>query len=50
MQVELSENEITDIRRGLILAMKQLDATKNGPDIILSDRLEVIEQRLRNIK
>ncbi|SFE55260.1 hypothetical protein SAMN03003324_00870 [Pedobacter antarcticus] len=50
MQVELSEKEVSDIRRALIIAMQQLDATKNDPDLLLSNRLELIEARLRDSK
>lgn len=43
----LEDEDLKDIRRGLIIAMQALDATGNPPDKQLSDRLEVIEQRLR---
>lgn len=48
VQLELEEEKITDIRRGLIIAMHLLDAPKDSADIILCNRLELIEADLRN--
>jgi hypothetical protein len=44
--IELTWQEITDVKRALIIAMHELDSTKNDPDIVLSDRLEQINSRL----
>lgn len=41
-----TEKEFEDCRRGLHLAMTHLDATANGPDKLLSDRLEKIFNRM----
>lgn len=41
-EVNLDEKERSDIRRGLIFSMQQLDLTKNIADRKLSNRLEVI--------
>lgn len=48
MNVEFSEKEIIDIRQGLIIAMKQLDAG-NSADRILANRLEIHESKLSNL-
>ncbi len=45
--LKLNEKEKSDIRRGLIIAMHQLDSTKNTADILLSNRLEIIEAKFR---
>lgn len=50
MVVNLTKQELTDIRQGLIIAMKTLDETTGeGTDKILSDRLEVIENKLSKL-
>lgn len=50
VSITLKYEEITDVKRALIIAMHELDATKNGPDIVLSDRLENIKNKLDDIK
>jgi hypothetical protein len=49
MKIELDENEISDIKRSLIIAMQQLDSIGNGLDLLLSNRLEVIQDKLSQI-
>lgn len=49
MNLQLTEKEIDDIRRALIIAMQVSDDTGNPPDKQLSDRLELIEKKLREI-
>lgn len=41
-----TEKEFEDCRRGLHLAMTHLDATSNGPDKILANRLEKIFNKM----
>lgn len=45
MIIELTAKEIDDIKRALIIAMQTLDSTGNSQDILLSDRLELIETK-----
>lgn len=42
----LDENDLTDVKRALVLAMQHLDATGNKADASLSDRLEKIKSKL----
>lgn len=46
--IKLTEDELTDIYHGLIIAMKQLDLYRNGKgsDGILADRLEAIVKNI----
>jgi uncharacterized protein YicC (UPF0701 family) len=46
MQIELSQQEITDIKVALVYTMKKLDEEGNSLNKILADRLELIEKRL----
>ena len=41
-----TQEELKDIRRALIIAMQFSDDTNNKPDIKLSDRLELIEEKI----
>lgn len=45
---ELSIMEMSDVRRGLVIAMHELDAKKKPGDTQLSGRLEKIEVRINN--
>ena len=51
MLIELSQQEIMDIRIALIATMKALDSesTEQSADLALSNRLEFIEKRLNNV-
>ena len=44
---KFSSEETSDLRRGLIIAMQNLDATGNPADLILSDRLQKLEEKLK---
>lgn len=47
--ISLSVEEITDMKRALIIAMQQLDSTGNKPDNLLSDRLEQMKDKLERL-
>lgn len=49
MNINITKKQITDIRRGLIIAMKFVDQTGSCGDILLSDRLEVVETWLSSL-
>lgn len=44
--IELTDKEFDDVKRGLHIAMITLDNTGNTIDIMLSDRLEKIFNRM----
>jgi hypothetical protein len=44
--ITLTDKEITDICKGLVIAMKELDRYENGSDRILADRLEIIVKNI----
>lgn len=46
MLLNLTEKEIEDVRRGLIIAMQELDKSKGKPDELFSDRLEKIHDKI----
>lgn len=46
--MELSHQELTDIKRALIIATQTLDTMNNTADTALSDRLELIGKRVDN--
>lgn len=49
MNINITKKQITDIRRGLVVAMYYADDTGNPADISLSNRLEEIETWLSSI-
>jgi hypothetical protein len=46
MIIYLEDKDLSDIKRAIIIAMQNLDSTGNGPDKMLSDRLETIKDKL----
>jgi len=46
MILELTPKEVEDLKHALVIAMKAFDNTGNPNDVKLSDRLELIENRL----
>ena len=48
--IKLREKEVEDIKRGLTLAMQEMDKHENGSDRIIADRLDKIVKRIELLR
>ncbi|GGG97423.1 hypothetical protein [Pedobacter zeae] len=49
--IKLTDQEVDDLKKALVIAMKTIDETTTGKgsDMIFADRLEVLENKLAGV-